>query len=45
MDLNAAALLVALLVTATTLVLFIWQAVRYFRQDRDERSGGDDGGS
>lgn len=36
MPLETAALLLALLVTGTALVLFIWKAVRYFRQNRDE---------
>jgi len=40
MGLDTAALLLALLVTGTTLVLVIWQAVRFFRRDRDERARG-----
>lgn len=36
MGLDTAALLLALVVTATTLVLFIWQAVKYFRQNRED---------
>ena len=36
MDLNTAALLLGLLVTGTALVLFIWQAVRYFKQNRED---------
>lgn len=41
MSLDFAAMLVALVTVAGALVVVVMQAVRYFRQDRDER--GDDG--
>ena len=41
MSLDFAAMLLALVTVAGALVVVVMQAVRYFRQDRDER--GDDG--
>lgn len=44
MSLDFAAMLLALVTVAGALVVVVMQAVRYFRQDRDER-GGDDAGA